>query len=426
MNRYIDVDSLAAAQAPAAEIWNELVEVSLRHHASDIHLSCQVDGLHVALRVDGMLHEQGVLFPMEAGWHLLNHIKVQADIDLAERRRPQNGRTRVCVQERRADLRISLLPTNYGQDMVIRVLDATVDLMEIEDLGMSRREVGRLMGLISAPSGLVLVTGPTGAGKTTTLYAILNRLQDGSRKIITIENPIEYDLRGINQAQVNERLGVDCRTLLRTALQQDPDIIMIGEVRDAETASAAVQAAVTGHLVFATLHAVGAARAVESLLNLGVHQHFVGRSLRGVVAQNLVRRVCEGCAQRIDETESLLPIDEVRSLLEPDDRPGLVIGRGCEQCHQSGYRGRLGLFEILVADESIRRLVETGATSEQIRTAAVAGGMIPIQQTGKLAAFLGQTTVEELLRTVPWEDVSGPSRWTPTGQPEAACELAAV
>ena len=376
--------------------------------------------------MDGLLHEQGVLFPMEAGWHLLNHIKVQADIDLSERRRPQNGRARTSVEERRVDLRISLLPTSYGQDMVIRVLDASVNLMELEQLGMPRRELGRLMGLINAPSGLVLVTGPTGAGKTTTLYAILKRLHDGTRKIITIENPIEYNLPGINQAQVNDRLGVDCHTLLRTALQQDPDMIMIGEVRDPETASAAVQAAVTGHLVFATLHSVGAVGALESLLNLGTHRHFVARSLRGVIAQNLVRRVCPDCAQRISETESLLPMEEIGSMLGPDDRPALAIGRGCDACLHSGYRGRLGLFEILIPDEPLRRLIETDGATERIRGAAIAAGMIPIQRTGKLAAFLGQTTVEELLRTVPWEESPGRHGWTPLEVSKMTCELAAV
>ncbi|HOA74882.1 MAG TPA: GspE/PulE family protein [Phycisphaerae bacterium] len=406
MKKLIDIDQLATAEVPAPEIWNQLVEAAVASHASDIHMACQIDGVHVALRVDGVLREQGVLFPMEAGWRLINHVKVMGEMDLGERRRPQSGRARVPVLDRTVDLRISALPTNHGQDLVVRVLDATISLLELEQLGMRRRELNRVMGLLASPSGLVLVTGTTGAGKTTTLYAMLNRLNDGSRKIITLENPIEYDLPGINQAQVNYRLGVDYTTLLRTVLQQDPDVIMIGEVRDAETARAAVQAAVTGQLVFATLHAVGAVGAVESLLNLGVHRHFVARSLRGVVAQNLVRRVCTACAQRISETESVLPLDEVKSLLGPEDRPALAIGRGCDACYHSGYRGRMGLFEIMVADETLRRLIETGAGTPALRQAAIAGGMIPIQQMGKLAAFLGQTTVEELLRTVPWEETA--------------------
>ncbi len=407
MKRLIDIDSLAAAETPASDVWNQLVEAAVNNHASDIHLACQVDGVHVSLRVDGVLREQGVLFPMEAAWRVVNHVKVQGEIDLGERRRPQSGRARIPVLDRTVDLRISVLPTNHGQDMVIRILDASLSLLELEQLGMRRRELNQVMGLISAPNGLVLVTGTTGAGKTTTLYAMLNRVRDGSRKIITIENPIEYDLPGINQAQVNYRLGVDYNTLMRTVLQQDPDVIMIGEVRDPETATAAVQAAVTGQLVFATLHSVGAVGAIESLLNLGAHRHFVARSLRGVIAQNLVRRVCEGCAQRISETEAMLPLDEIKGMLGPEDRPSLAVGRGCDQCYQSGYRGRMGLFEIMLADEPIRRLIEAGAGAEQLRQAALAGGMIPIQQMGKLAAFLGRTTVEELLRTVPWEEAVG-------------------
>lgn len=406
MKKLIDIDSLSAAETPAPDIWNSLVETAVENHASDIHLACQLDGVHVSLRVDGVLREQGVLFPMEAAWRVLNHVKVQGEIDLGERRRPQSGRARIPVKDRTVDLRISALPTNHGQDLVIRILDANMSLLELEQLGMRRRELSQLIGMISAPSGLALVTGTTGAGKTTTLYAILNRLRDGSRKIITIENPIEYDLSGINQAQVNYRLGVDYSTLMRTVLQQDPDVIMIGEVRDPETAAAAVQAAVTGQLVFATLHSVGAVGAVETLLNLGVHRHFVARSLRGVIAQNLVRRVCSNCAQRISETEALLPLEEVKGLLGPEDRPTLAIGKGCDQCYQSGYHGRMGLFEVMIANEPIRRLIEAGAGTEQLRKAAIEGGMIPIQQMGKLAAFLGETTVEELLRTVPWDERS--------------------
>ncbi len=430
MKRLIDIDVLAAAETPTPDLWNQLLAAAAASHASDIHLSCQADGLHVSLRIDGLLHQQGVLFPMEAAWRLINHIKVQAEIDLSERRRPQNGRARVFVQDHRVDLRIAILPTNYGQDIVIRMLDADLALLELEQLGMQRRELSRLMGVISAPSGLVLVTGPTGAGKTTTLYAMLKRLHNGARKIITIENPVEYDIAGINQAQVNYRLGVDCHTLLRTALQQDPDIIMVGEVRDPETANVAVQAAVTGHLVFATLHSVGAVGAIESILNLGAHPHFVARALRGVIAQALVRKVCENCSERISETESVLPLDEIQSLLGPDDHPALAMGRGCDQCHQSGYHGRMGLFEIMAADNNIRRLIERGETAGRIRQAAIEAGMIPIQQMGKLAAFLGRTTVEELLRTVTWEET--PQRTSPdtaaihSRESEDASELVAV
>jgi type II secretory ATPase GspE/PulE/Tfp pilus assembly ATPase PilB-like protein len=291
-----------------------------------------------------------------------------------------------------------------------------MSLLVLDQLGMRRRDLNRLLSLIAAPSGLVLVTGPTGAGKTTTLYAILNRLCNGQHKIITIENPVEYNLPGINQAQVNYKLGVDYQSLLTTALQQDPDIIMIGEVRDPETAVTAVHAAATGHLVLATMHAIDAVQAIESLLNLGVHRHFVARSLLGVVAQNLLRRVCPHCSHRLGETESILPLDDVGPLLGPGDSPALSIGKGCDDCHQSGYLGRMGLFEILSADEEIRSLIEAGGSADQIRQAAMNAGMIPVQQLGKLAAFLGQTTVEELLRTVPWELMTARPAPRPTGE----------
>ena len=247
---------------------------------------------------------------------------------------------------------------------------------------------------------LFAITGPTGAGKTTTLYAILNRLRDGTRKIITIENPVEYDVQGINQAQVNYRLGIDYGVLLRTVLRQDPNIIMIGEVRDAETANAAVRAAVTGHLVFATMHAVEASAAVESLISLGAHPHFLAWALRGVIAQNLVRRVCADCSERIDETASVLPVDEIKDLVGPGETPALAMGKGCDKCHQSGYRGRLGLFEVLVSNDNIRTAIEQRRPAHDIRELAIKAGMLSLQKTGKLAAFQGQTTVEELIRTL--------------------------
>jgi len=396
----IDLDAMVAAGQSATEIWGRLVETAVRHHASDIHMAFQADGLHVALRVDGRLVEQGIIRSADDAWRLLNHVKVLGEIDLGERRRPQAGRALVNAEDRQVDLRVSLLPTLHGQDCVIRVLDRRVSLMSVEQLGMRRRELNRLFGLLASPSGLVVVTGPTGAGKTTTLYAAISRLNDGSRKIITIENPIEYDIPGVVQSQVNYRIGVDYASLLPTVLQHDPDIIMIGEIRDRETATAAVRAAVTGHLVFATMHSLGAAATIQTLLSLDVPPHFIARALRGAVAQNLVRRVCPACAEPIPETESVLHLDDIRHLLEPGQTPRLVVGRGCAECFGSGYRGRMGLFEIMAADETIRHLIDERRPASDIHRAAVEAGMVTIEQTGKLAAFLGHTTVEEVVRVV--------------------------
>jgi type IV pilus assembly protein PilB len=401
MQKLIDINVLSDPDLPVSQAWHHVLEAAVRYEASDIHLTFQADGMHVALRIDGKLQPQGILPSFENAMRLTNHVKVLGQMDVGERRRPHSGRATAVVDNRNIDLRISMLPSNHGPDMVMRILDRSVSLRSLEELGLMRSELNRLMGMIASPSGLILVTGPTGAGKTTTLYAILNHINDGSRKIITIENPIEYDLTGINQTQVNYRLGVGFNALLPTALQHDPDVIMIGEVRDTETAATAIRAAATGHLVFATMHATGTAEAVLSLINLGGHPHFVGRTLRGVIAQNLVRRLCPQCAERITETESILPLDDIQTLIPEGKTPALSMGKGCEHCHYSGYKGRIGLFEIMVSDEELARLIEERGSSEQILQAATKKGMLNIQQVGKLAAVMGQTTVEELLRTIP-------------------------
>lgn len=399
----IDRDLLMVVDTPPSDVWQHLLEVAVSHRASDIHLSYQADGLHVAFRIDGQLMPQGVLADADQALRVTNHVEVTGGMDVADRRRPQSGRATAQVEGRNIDLRISMMPSNHGPDVVVRVLDREVSLLSMEQLGLTKRAMNRLSGLITMPTGMILVTGPTGAGKTTTLYAILSKLNDGSRKIITIENPVEYDLIGINQSQLNYRLGVDYHALLLTALQHDPDVLMIGEVRDPETAATAVRAAATGHLVLATMHANGSAEAVTSLMNLGAHPHFVARTLRGVIAQNLVRRVCPECAQRIEETESVLPLDDVRPLMGPDTQPALVLGKGCENCHFCGYKGRLGLFEILVMEEEVSQVIERNGTTEEIHEAAARTGMLTLWQAGKIAAFSGQTTVEELLRSLSWQ-----------------------
>jgi type II secretory ATPase GspE/PulE/Tfp pilus assembly ATPase PilB-like protein len=401
MRQLINLAILSDPDLPVSQAWHHILEMAVRNEASDVHLSYQSDGMHIDLRIDGQLLPQGIIGSFENAMRITNHIKVMAQMDVGERRRPQSGRATALVDDRNVDLRISMLPSNHGPDVVLRILDRSVSLRSLEELGLMRRELNRLVGMITSPSGLILVTGPTGAGKTTTLYAILNRINDGTRKIITIENPIEFDLTGINQSQVNYRLGVGFNALLPTALQHDPDVIMIGEVRDTETAATAVRAAATGHLVFATMHATGTAEAIISLMNLGGHPHFVGRTLRGVIAQNLVRCLCQTCSERIAETEAIIPLDDIRHLIPEGETPALSMGKGCDNCHQSGYKGRMGLFEIMVADENLGRIIEQGGTGEQMLQYASEKGMLNIQQVGKLAAVRGQTTVEELLRTIP-------------------------
>lgn len=397
--RLVDVQDFAVAELGPSEIWDRLVTIGVREQASDIHLTAQRDGLHVHFRLDGRLCSQGVM-PAELGTRLTNHAKVLARLDVSERRRPQDGHIDASVDGRSIDLRISVLPVNHGEDVALRILDREAGLRELEDLGLSERQMRDLVEMIHSPSGLVLVTGATGAGKTTTLYALLQRLADGARKVVTIENPIEYDLTGVNQSQVNYKIGVDSAALLRSVLRQDPNVIMIGEVRDAETAEAAVRAANSGRLVLATTHAVYSATAMESLIQLGAHPHFVGRAFRGVIAQTLVRRLCPYCTIRLEETYESALLEDVRHLLGPHERPVLSMGRGCPHCRHTGYRGRVGVFEVMLANDAMREMIVRGAPARQIYDHAVAQKMMTIAQAGKLAALRGLTTVEELLSNV--------------------------
>ncbi len=393
-------DQFPAAGFSPRDAWEQLCAIAVREQASDIHLTWQADGLRVALRLDGRLTPQGVL-PAEYGQRLVNHVKVEGGMDLSEHRRPQDGHSTRTVDDRPVDLRLSLLPTNHGEDIAVRMLDREIGILGIEQLGVFGPQAASLLGLVQSPSGLVLVSGPTGAGKTTTLYALLNHLADGSRRIVTIENPIEFDLPGVSQSQVNHRIGVDWSSLMRTVLRHDPNVIMIGEIRDADTAAAVVRAANSGRLVLATSHAVHSGAALDSLIQLGANRHFLARALRGVVAQTLVRRLCPYCTIRLEETAADAHIlDDVRHLLGPGERPALSMGRGCPHCRHTGYRGRLGVFEILSADDALRDRIAQGAPSREVYQLAVAQHMTTITQAGKLAALRGLTTIEELLSNV--------------------------
>ena len=372
---------------------------AVREHASDVHVAFQGDRAHVAIRLDGRLCPQGTL-PGDLGQRLVNHVKVAANLDPSERRRPQDGRISTEIDGRPIDLRVGVFPTNHGESVAVRIQDRDVALLGMDQLGLSERQLAGLSALIDAPAGLVLVTGPTGAGKTTTLYALLRRLADGSRKVVTVENPIEYDLPGIDQSEVNYKIGVDYATLVRAALRQDPNIIMIGEVRDAETADAVVRAANSGCLVFATTHAVHSAAAIESIIGLGAHPHFVARSFRGAIAQTLVRRLCQYCTIPLTETADSSLLEEVHELLGPHERPTLSMGRGCPHCRHTGYRGRLGVFEVFTANNEVRDMIARGVPAREIHDTARKNRMISIGQAGKLAALRGQTTIEELVQNV--------------------------
>lgn len=395
---FIPGDFLLAELSPP-DMWDRMISIAVREQASDLHLAYQADGMHVAVRLDGRLVEQGVL-PAPVAQRVTNHVKVLAALDVAESRMPQDGSIKLTLDGRMVELRISLVPTNHGQDLAIRILDRQHGLRTVDDLGVLPTQHDRISELLDTPSGLILVTGATGAGKTTTLYALLQELAAGSRKIITIENPVEYDLAGINQTEVNYRIGLDYAALLRSVLRQDPNVLMIGEIRDTETADAVVHAANSGRLVLATSHAVHVAAALESLLSFGVNARFLARAFRGAIAQTLVRRLCPYCTERFEETCDLELVSGVEHLLEDDTKPALSLGRGCAHCRQSGYRGRVGLFEVLVADDAVRAAVINATPARELYAALASEGMITIDQAGKVAALQGKTSVEELLAHV--------------------------
>ncbi len=400
MKPILNVEDVVSEDADPTLVWEAVVSTAAQHYVSDIHLGAQHDGYELSFRLDGELCRQGRLGP-EFTRRLIQHVKSIAGIDLAENRRPTEGRLKLTVDKRTIDLRVSVVPTIHGQDMVVRVFDSTVSLMGLTELGLLREQLSHLRDMIRRPNGLVLVSGPSGGGKTTTLYAVLRDLTDRQRKITTIEDPVEYDLESVNQTQVNPRIGVTFARLLTALLRQDPDIIMVGEIRDEETAVTAVRAANTGHLVLATTHATRASRAVETMLSLGVHPYFLSTALRAVIAQVLVRRICRHCKTPLPETADIIIDDAVRKRLPPDTEPHLHQGAGCDHCRGTGYSGRMGLFELFIPDENIKQLILERRGSAEIDRAVRTSDMLTLEQTGKVAALLGQTTMEEVVDVLP-------------------------
>jgi type II secretory ATPase GspE/PulE/Tfp pilus assembly ATPase PilB-like protein len=385
------------------EAVSRLVEHAATLSASDVFFTANENHVAVSVRHLGLLRLTSVI-PSDLGKRCIAHIKAVAGMDVAEKRRPLDGR---CIYQRETgqaiDLRINSLPTLYGEDVTLRLLDRENRLLDLEELGLLRRDHNQLLSLLNNPSGLLLVTGPTGSGKTTTLYACLAYLNNGERKINTIEDPIEYAVQGIRQSQVNPKLDVDFPELLRAVLRQAPDVIMIGEIRDPATAETAVLAANSGHLVLATLHAPVAAGAVQSMLSLGVHPHFLASSLLGVLAQRLVRTLCPKCKTSFDLAESLQTFDEVKQWLEPGQGQVLYGPAGCPSCHMSGYAQRTGVFEVLSVSRAIRRLILDRQPIQAIRQKAIDEGMIEFKQSALLKVARGDTSVEEVFRTVPSE-----------------------
>ncbi|MCU0865278.1 MAG: GspE/PulE family protein [Planctomycetes bacterium] len=393
----IDLEDKAAMAkaAPVVKLLNYILYQAIRDKASDIHLEPFETDFKIRYRVDGSLFELEAP-PPHLAEALIARVKVMSDLDIAETRLPQDGRIELTVGGRSVDLRVSTLPTMFGESTVMRILDRSNVSLSLDNLGLLPAVRTHLRKFVDLPHGIVLVTGPTGSGKTTTLYAMLNEANKEDTKVITVEDPVEYDLEGIIQVPVNEDIGVTYAGVLRTILRQDPDVILVGEIRDKETAQTAIEASLTGHLVFSTLHTNDAASAVTRLVDIGIEPFLLTATVQGILAQRLVRRVCTECKTFYE------PADEVlrRLALVASQVVGkkFAYGKGCARCNFTGYKGRMAITEILDIDDRLREMILQGASTTALQAAAVENGLVTLRENGLQAVFDGTTTVEEVLR----------------------------
>ena len=394
---YIDIDKLKelADTAPVKKWVGLMFLDAVLENASDIHFEASEDKYRVRYRIDGVLYEK-ISPPIKTGILIVSRIKVISGMDISERRLPQDGRIQLNVASATIDVRVSTLPTKNGESVVMRLLNKSAVSLDLNTLGFRNEELKLIYQLLSKPNGIILVTGPTGCGKTTTLYSVLNYLNDVETKIITTEDPVEYDIDGLIQVQVNPSIGVDFANCLRTILRQDPDIILVGEIRDEETARIAIQASLTGHLVFSTLHTSDSPTAVTRLIDMGIKPYLIAATLEAVISQRLVRKICSSCKEEHKPSDRFL---KELNLTSWDIKGNKIYkGRGCDNCHNTGYRGRIGIYEILVINDEIQKLIIEQANTSAIRTAAKRSGMMTLRDSGLIALYNGLTTIEEVTR----------------------------
>jgi len=410
-NQSIDLDELKelSESNPVKKLLNLVLLQAIRDKASDIHFEPFESEYKMRYRIDGVLYEM-VPPPKYIAAALSSRIKVMANLDIAERRLPQDGRISLTVQGKPVDLRVSVLPTMFGESVVLRVLDRTQVSFDLEKLGLRQQDRELVRQLIHKPNGIIIVTGPTGCGKTTTLYSAMNELNTVETKLITTEDPVEYDIDGLIQVQMKPDIGLTFARCLRHILRQDPDIILVGEIRDLETAEIAAQASLTGHVVFTTLHTNDAPSSIARLLDLGVEPFLVTATLEGIIAERLVRKICENCRTEFEPSENQLmelqlKPEDIKLSLTPDDIKGkkFYYGKGCNKCNNTGYRGRTGIFEIMTFNDEIRDLIMHQASTNVLRAAGQKAGMRLLRDNGLAAIYDGITTIDEVVKETTME-----------------------
>ena len=390
-----DDETVDESSAPIVRLVHLMIAEAVQLRASDIHIEPFENRVRIRYRIDGVLIERDSP-PRRLLGAIISRVKILSKLDIAERRRTQDGRIKITVGEKQLDLRVSVIPTNHGQSVVMRLLDKDNIRVGVQQLGLSEKNYKEFQSLMRRPNGIILVTGPTGSGKTTTLYAALNELNRPDRKIITAEDPVEYYLSGINQVEVRHNIGLDFAKIIKSMLRQAPNVILVGEMRDAETASMGIQASLTGHLVFSTLHTNDAPSAVTRLVDMGVPAYLVASSVIAILAQRLVRVICVKCKEETEYSESELA--EAGISAEMAAEATFFQGKGCPNCNNSGYRGRLGVYELMFMTPRIRELTFEGAASVDIRRGAIKDGMTTLYRDGLSKVLKGITTLEEVYR----------------------------